>query len=478
MDENLQPESIRIHFDSDGKGTSNVSDEDINRFGGIKKDDKPKQAESKEEKGDDGEHSHHSHHHSHRSHHHGYRSRRRSSNKKVKKFVSFLKQHRSVLINILSCTLSALLLILVAFNVDLFKPKSDDEVLSEVTQSTIKIETSIFPEKISLVSDAISYYMNPNNTSDALKVYKSFDGYKGGLNFGKAVNFTYRVVGLPTGVRTELAQLIISENQDLKEPLTYNLDLDDTSIDIYNLKTNAQYYYQVNFTLDNGSTIGANGSFATEKSPRIMNIDGAVNVRDIGGWTTDSGKTISQGLLYRGSEIDGAFEKNYKLSDLGLQQMLGELGIRYDLDLRSEDENKERGDALGKNVKHEYYSIGQYADVFEGPNKQIIRKIFATLSNKDNYPIYIHCTYGRDRTGTVSYLLGAILGMSDDDLYRDYELSAFTDSYVNTKDFNYFLAKISTFSGNTTKQRVENYLMSIGVTEKEISNIRAIFLGQ
>ena len=205
MDENLQPESIRIRFDTEAKCISGVNHQDINRFGGIKKEDQPKHEESKEEKVEDGEHSHHhGHHHSH--HHRHHHRRRRASNKKGKKVLSFLKQHRSVLINILSCTLSAVLLIIVGFNVDSFKQKNNDKILSEVTQSTIKIETSVFSEKISLVSEAVAYYMNPNNTSDALKVYKSFDGYKGGLNLGKAVNITYRVLGLPTGVKTQSAQ--------------------------------------------------------------------------------------------------------------------------------------------------------------------------------------------------------------------------------------------------------------------------------
>lgn len=133
--------------------------------------------------------------------------------------------------------------------------------------------------------------------------------------------------------------------------------------------------------------------------------------------------------------------------------------------------------ALGKNVMHRFYSIGQYADIFNEYNQEKIREIFHDLSNEDNYPIYIHCTYGRDRTGTVVYLLGALLGMSDGDLQIDYELSAFSYSTVNKDEFQHFKNEIRKLNGDTTQQKIEGYLLSIGVSSEEIAQIREIFLG-
>ena len=105
-----------------------------------------------------------------------------------------------------------------------------------------------------------------------------------------------------------------------------------------------------------------------------------------------------------------------------------------------------------------------------------VRMLFMNTTVWDNYPIYMHCTYGRDRTGSVCYLLEALLGVSDEDLRKDYDLSAFTDSYVNNGEFNAFVEKINTFDGETTQKKVEGYLRSIGVTNKEIASIREIFL--
>lgn len=420
-----------------------------------------------------GEEHHHHHHHHHRRHHRRHRHRS-SSQKKNNKFATFLKRNRSSLINILSCTLSVVLLVIVALNIDFSKPNGAEHGYTDITQSTVQIETSVYPEKILMVSDAISYYMNPDNDMNANGVYKSFEGHKRTLNVGLPLEFTYRVTGLPSDVKARSAVLEIAEDQTYQDAVTYQLNLNDASVEIYNLKTGTKYYYRVNLTLDNDSIVGTTGSFETEKSPRILNVDGIVNVRDIGGWSTADGGTIKQGLLYRGSELDGAVQPEYKLTDRGLQQMISELGIRFDMDLRSASENKSGTDALGKNVVHNYYGVGMYSAILE--EKEQLRTIFSDLSNPNNYPVYLHCTYGRDRTGSVCYLLEALLGVSDSDLQKEYELSAFTDSYVSTAEFNEFKEKINMLSGDTTQQKVEGYLLSIGVTAQEIAAIRDIFL--
>lgn len=431
--------------------------------------------------------SHHGHHHHHHHHHHGERSHHRrhhkqrhrknsSSQKKNNKFVAFLKKHRSVLINILSCTVSVVLIIIIALYIDFSKPVETESVSKDITKSTVKIETSIYREKVSLVNDAVHYYLNPDNASSANEVYKSFDGHKNSLNVGLPLSFEYSVTGLPGDAEVQSAVLEISENNDYRDALTYKLDPEDPTLDIYNLKTGTKYYYRVNLTLADAVEIGTTGSFETEASPRILNIDGACNARDIGGWHTADGKIIGKGLLYRGSEIDGAVEPDYKITDRGLQQMIGELGVRFDMDLRSPDENKYGNDILGKNVIHKYYGVGMYSAIFK--NEEKLKEIFSDLANPDNYPIYLHCTYGRDRTGTVCYLLEALLGVSDSDLKKEYEISALTDSYVNTPEFNAFVETVRMFEGTTTQQKVEGYLLSIGVTEDEIASIRSIFLEQ
>ncbi|MBQ9116367.1 MAG: hypothetical protein IJY04_05040, partial [Clostridia bacterium] len=78
----------------------------------------------------------------------------------------------------------------------------------------------------------------------------------------------------------------------------------------------------------------------------------------------------------------------------------------------------------------------------------------------------------------MCYLLEALLGVSDEDLRKEYELSAFKDSYANYEDFAVLVARINMLDGSTTQEKVENYLLSVGVSAAEINSIRNIFLGE
>ena len=45
--------------------------------------------------------------------------------------------------------------------------------------------------------------------------------------------------------------------------------------------------------------------------------------------------------------------------------------------------------------------------------------------------IYFHCTIGTDRTGTMAYFLEGLLGVSEEDRLRDYDLSYYFGLVVN-----------------------------------------------
>ena len=97
--------------------------------------------------------------------------------------------------------------------------------------------------------------------------------------------------------------------------------------------------------------------------------------------------------------------------------------------------------------------------------------------NPTTYPAYLHCTYGLDRTGTMSYLLLGLLGVSDKDLHRDYELSALYHDWLTQEHMDLMVDMIGDLPGSNTQQRVEYFLLSTGVTKEQIESIRTIFLG-
>lgn len=426
-----------------------------------------------------GHHSHHSSRGSHHSHSKRRRRRRRSSRnsdgtKRDSKFKLFLKKYRSLIINVFACLICVILLILLALSHDnKEEPKNNTDV--NITNNSIVIESSIYTDEIPLVPASILAYMDESNIKDAKTVFSEYGGHKVNQDMGLPVKYYYRVSGIPSGVSVQSIKLLVSQNENMTEALIYNVDVDAKSIDIYHLIPGTKYYYELQITLSTGNTVRTSGDFSTKQSPRILNIEGAVNVRDIGGWKAAGGKTIKYGLLYRGSELDGSVEPSYLATERGLHDMISVLGIRYDMDLRNESDRKVN--ALGANVAYKNYNAAMYATALNEENSAKLRDIFADLADPDKYPIYLHCTYGQDRTGTVCYLLEGLLGVSNADLKKDYELTAFARLGLMPAEFAVFVDRINQLEGDTTADKIEGYLISIGVTAEEIASIREIFLG-
>ncbi len=383
-------------------------------------------------------------------------------------FWYFVRTKFHIIMTIVMCIITLILLfVLIGIKV----PES------KIVESEIGVVVSKFDDEALLIHDSIKGYLveNPYEIS-AEKVYKSTEGNRKIINKGLAVTISYDIQNLHAGVFVKNAELQISEDKDFNNSRT--IYMSENSVDVYHLKTGTKYYYRVVVELSDNKVMGEASTFSTVDTPRIMNIDGALNVRDIGGWKVSDGKKIKQGLLYRGSEIDGAVEKFYKITDVGLNDMLNVLCIRSDFDLRNPDVNKEKTDALGSSVKHTYYNAPQYAAVFLSENKEIMRSVFSDLADKNNYPVYLHCTYGRDRTGTVCAILEALLGVSKEDIKRDYELSSFSYGELDREWFDDFLEQLDEFDGETLQESTENYLKSVGVTEGEIQNIKDLFIGE
>ena len=451
------------------------SAEEIEEFEQIKK------MISENEKKDENDY-HHSHSHHHSSNSSGHRHRHH--HKKTSKLKRYIKQNKKKVRAICICAaIFGLFFVgLIAWGVSQRSESSrgDSQESNHTNQkatSSIIIETSFFEDEVKLVTSPVMEYMNAEINVLASDIYEKHKD-SGRMDTGLPVPFSFDVRGLPKNVTAESSELHISEDEAFTNPMIYPFETDEGNVLIKFLKTNTQYYYRVKFMLSNGTTTSTQGSFHTADTPRILSIDGIANVRDIGGWMTASGNRIHQGLLYRGSELDGAVEAGYTLTAEGMKDMLTCLEIHTEMDLRSTEVNAYDANVLGAAVNHFYYDAPMYADVFTNSGTQTVRKIFTDLANKDNYPIYLHCTYGLDRTGTMCYLLEGLLGVSDEDLMRDYQLSAFHHGKVSDEPMTRFINQLQTYRGSTTQQKVENYLLSIGVTPAEIQSIRDIFLGE
>ena len=288
-----------------------------------------------------------------------------------------------------------------------------------------------------LENDIINHYMNDFTYDDYLDDYDvSFvldyldqgkdAGYR--LDAPKPVTLTWTKAQGATAQRIE-----ISESDAFTEAYTYNVAADAQSYDVYNLIPGRTYYYRVISVADAEQTI-ATGAFDTTGKLRMVYADGTWNVRDMGGWiSTLTGQPVAYGKIFRGAQLKAKGENVVILSQDGIDA-LRQVGIRAELDLRSRDNCPVDGSALavkdieGKDdVDFLLVPESVNARMYHFQNNDAnIRELQWIINHlKKGMPVYFHCQNGADRTGTLGFLIGALLGVSEGDLAKDYELTTF-----------------------------------------------------
>jgi len=426
-------------------------------------------------------HSGHSHSGGHRSH----RRHRRPLGRRIQRWLDKkFGKHSTLVVNLFAVFVSilviaAMILVGVVANSRHTAGGQETETEFEAPSYTkdvdeIEMELPYFDEEVVIISEAADIYLSADAQADINDIVDRYDSSHR-LDIGEPVSLKFDFPSLPEDLAKRNVFVQVSETADFAQYRQWTAGLRRQNVEVYNLKTGTTYFYRIGFE---GTSQFIQGSFTTADTRRFMNVAGAVNVRDIGGIRVSGGKTIKQGLLYRGSELDGAVEAAFQLKYEGLDTMLNIMGIKTEMDLRASSHSALGIDPLGKNVPHKYYSAPQYEEIFTEPGKASIRTIFADLAKKENYPVYLHCTYGFDRTGTVCYLLEALLGADEADLIRDYKLSALYHGYASGALLEPMVAALKkTYEGNDLTEKVESFLLSAGVTAEEIASIREIFLG-
>lgn len=357
------------------------------------------------------------------------------------------------------------------------EPESNSESTSESSSESEKPAPEL---KITSPEGVVYPYL------DIVKNYLESD--KGVEEFYEKVGNAYAPVAVEwknTYENVQSVKVEYSVNEDMTDAEETELEGYKTKLNLYNLLKGTKYYVRVTAKLAGGEEKTALSSFeTTDLGARFMKIDGIFNVRDLGGYKTASGETTLQNMFFRGGALSPESHGWYdyvKLSDSGKKYMSEKLGIKTDFDLRTAPENLNLTASPIPGANLEYYGVGGYLSAFT--ETAAYRKVFSALSDKTKYPVYLHCTGGADRTGTISFIVNALLGVDERTLIQDYELTSFSIYELRnyngtTYQFKDFVEKLKTYEGDTLQQKTENYLLSIGVTETEIYNIKAIMLGK
>ena len=181
-----------------------------------------------------------------------------------------------------------------------------------------------------------------------------------------------------------------------------------------------------------------------------IDLEGAVNVRDVGGLPTVDGRATRAGVLLRADNLQG-------LTPGDVARLTQDLGVRTVLDLRTGREVEQEGpgplratdvvhhhvsripEPPGESAREEIYRAvphrpdragatptdmtGYYVGYLEDAPQNLARAL-RLLAEPSTGPALVHCAAGKDRTGVVVALALSLAGVRREAVVADYARSA------------------------------------------------------
>lgn len=174
---------------------------------------------------------------------------------------------------------------------------------------------------------------------------------------------------------------------------------------------------------------------------RVLDVEGAYNVRDIGGYRTADGKTTHYRAFLR---ADGL----HNLTESAKADLI-EYGVRTVIDLRRTFETVETPNVLADMEGVDYHHLNMIGDtnppgyipppedewttpevtaeiyrVLLDHRQEVMSETLITLANSKGHTAIYHCAAGTDRTGIISALLLGLAGVPDETIIADYAFSS------------------------------------------------------
>ena len=222
---------------------------------------------------------------------------------------------------------------------------------------------------------------------------------------------------------------------------------------------------------------------------RILSWEGCNNVRDLGGLDASNGSKTRWGALVRGDHPARLTAKGW--------DALYKHGIRTVVSLRTHGfDEKDHPIVIPPQADIQVVSV----EIEDVTNEEFVRKWATTdlwgtplyysdalnlwahrhaaaiqaIAQAQPGGVLFHCIRGHDRTGIITLLVLALIGVSPEDILADYELSIdpereelLAEQHTTTREV--ILSTLASLDA-------ENYLLAGGMTQAEIDAIRARFL--
>jgi protein-tyrosine phosphatase len=180
-------------------------------------------------------------------------------------------------------------------------------------------------------------------------------------------------------------------------------------------------------------------------------LEGAVNVRDVGGYRSAYGREIIRGRLFRGDSLSQLTRPDHeRLEQLGLRTVIdfrtpgeillsgpdrlphgvelaqlpvsgGDLGSIYEL-IASGDHDRQRR-KLGDGRAASFMVEMNRAFVADKRQREAFGAALRLMCAAEELPLLYHCTGGKDRSGWMTAIVLTALGVPRELVLRDYLLS-------------------------------------------------------
>lgn len=220
-------------------------------------------------------------------------------------------------------------------------------------------------------------------------------------------------------------------------------------------------------------------------------LESTMNTRELGMYRIQGTKNYTlSNRIYRSDRCESLSASDKKL--------LLDRDITTIIDLRSEQEAETKPSAFSSDsdfiVFHYPIVEGMLppnsleavpVSYMEIAHADCVKEVFKTIADA-NGGVLFHCTAGKDRTGVVSAILLALVGVSDEDIVYDYAISREfnkqrLEAYLKEHpeiDKDIVLANEKSMYGFLRMLRekhnsVDQYLRDIGISEYEIQELKS-----
>ena len=303
-------------------------------------------------------------------------------------------------------------------------------------------------------------------------------------SYPEGISVEWQTTDAPGGYALRLA-----DNAELTAART--LKTSGTTLTLHNLEIGRSYYFQVAALDASGEALQTTAvqSFKVEDlTPRVMNVPGVPNIRDLGGRVGLEGRMIPQGMIFRSAAFNvnstdgGKTPGKTRMNEANLAIEREAMGLKTEIDLRWDAElGNMSASPLGSDVQYLRISSTLYGGLFTPDGYKNYQQLFPVFAKAENYPIDFHCILGADRTGSLAAVLLAVLGVSREEIVRDYCFTSLYDGFLRPPRMIHTvldgLANCGV-EGDTLSDQAMRYLLRCGVRSSQIYDFLTIVLGE